>query len=70
MKIVYWSIYWNKYIAISNRTYDANVYIRELVHSSYQGIKRLFVFPYMSSDNITIENLYDKYFLPRLKIDN
>ena len=24
----------------------------------------------MSSDNITIENLYDKYFLPRLKIDN
>ena len=30
----------------------------------------MFVFPYMKGDNFTTENSYDKYFLPRLKIDN
>ena len=41
------SVYWNKYIVISNRIYNAIVQIRELLDSSYQGVKRLFVFPYM-----------------------
>ena len=41
------SVYWNKYVVISNRIYNANVPIRELLDSSYQGVKRLFVFPYM-----------------------
>ena len=50
------SIYCNKYKVISNKTYNANEYIRELLDSSYQGVKRLFVFPYMSGDNITTED--------------
>ena len=29
-----------------------------------------FFFPYMRGANLTIENSYDKYLLPRLKIDN
>ena len=36
-------IYWNKYKVISNKTYNVSGYIRELLDSSYQGIKRLFV---------------------------
>ena len=64
------SIYWKKIIVISNRTCDVNVYITELLDSSHQGVKRLFAFPYMRGDNFTTEVSYDKYFLPRLKIDN
>ena len=64
------SVYWNKYIVISNRIYNANVHIRELLDSSCQGVKRLFVFPYMRGDNFTTEVSCNKYFLPRLKIDN
>ena len=42
------SIYWNKYKVIDNTVVeiaDANVdkYIRELIDSSYQGVKRLFL---------------------------
>ena len=45
------SIYWNKYKGIDNtvvETADANVwkYIRELLDSSCQGVKRLFVLAY------------------------
>ena len=31
---------------------------------------RVFVFPYMRGANFTTENSYNKYFLPRLKLDN
>ena len=31
---------------------------------------RLFVFPYMRGANFTTENSYNKYFLPRSKLDN
>ena len=44
--------------------------IRELLDSSHQGVKRLFVFPYMRGDNFTAEVSYDKYVLRRLKINN
>ena len=46
------------------------MHIRELLDSSCQGVKRLFVFPYMRGDNFTTEVSCNKYFLPRLKIDN
>ena len=39
-------VYWNKYKAIPNKTYDKNHYIRELLDSGYQGVKRLFVLAY------------------------
>ena len=64
------SIYWNEYKVTSNKNYDANEYIRERLDASIQGVNKLFVFPYMKGDNFTTENSYDKYFLPRLKIDN
>ena len=44
------SVYWNKYKVIPNKEYNQNNYIRELLDSSYQGVKRLFVLAY---DNTT-----------------
>ena len=62
------SIYWNKYKIIF-KDYNENVYIRERLDASFQGVNKLFVLPYSSGDN-TNENSYRKYFLPRLKIKN
>ena len=64
------SIYWNEYKVTSNKNYDVNEYIRERLDASIQGVNRLFVFPYMRGANFTTESSYNKYFLPRLKIDN
>ena len=61
-------IYWNKYKIIF-KNYN-NEHIRERRDASFQGVNRLFVLPYASGDNITNENSYRKYFLPRLKIKN
>ena len=36
-------VYSNEYKIIPKKTYDKNDYIRELLDSSYQGVKRLFV---------------------------
>ena len=62
------SIYWNKYKIIF-KNYN-NEYIRERLDASFQGVNKLFVLPYASGDNITNENSYRKYFLPRIKIEN
>ena len=61
-------IYWNEYKVIPNKNYNANEYIRERLDASIQGVNRLFVFPYMRGNNLTTENSYDKYFLPRLTL--
>ena len=63
-------IYWNEYKVIPNKNYNANEYIRERLDASIQGVNRLFVFPYMRGNNLATENSHNKYFLPRLKIDN
>ena len=63
-------IYWNEYKVISNKNYNENEYIRERLYASIQGVNRLFVFPYMRSNNLATENSHNKYFLPKLKIDN
>ena len=63
------SIYWNQYKLLVNKTYNANEYIRELLDSSYQGVKRLFVFAYDNANGIT-PNSHKRYFLPRIKIKN
>ena len=63
-------IYWNEYKVIPNKNYNANEYIWERRAASIQGVNRLFVFSYMRGDNLTTENSYDQYFLPRLKIEN
>ena len=47
-------------------------YIRELLDSSYQGVKRLFVLAYnnKAGNNQVSVDSYKKYFLPRVKIEN
>ena len=62
-------IYGNKYKVIPNKNYKANEYVRKLVDSSCQGVKRLFVFPYNNAYGIT-EDSQRRCFLPRIKIEN
>ena len=49
--------------------HDAIGYIREFLHSSYQGVKRLFVLAYENANGVT-PNSHKRYFLPRIKIRN
>ena len=46
--------------------------IRELLDSSYQGVKRLFVLAYDNTegDNQVSVGSFKKYFLPRVKFEN
>ena len=64
------SIYWNEYKVVPNINYAENEYMREQLDASIQGVNRLFVFPYMRGDNFATEDSYNKYFSPRLQIDN
>ena len=69
-------IYWNKYKVTPNKIVeiaaaDSQYYIRELLDSSWQGVKRLFVLVYDNAagdDQVSLDS-YKKYFLPRIKID-
>ena len=70
-------IYWNEYKVIPNKiiksaVVDGEKYIRELLDSSYQGVKRLFVLAYNNTagnDQVSIDD-YKKSFLPRVKTEN
>ena len=71
------TVYWNKYKVIDNKLVeiaDNNEakYIRELLDSSWQGVKRLFVLAYNNKegDNKVSVDSFKKYFLPRVKIEN
>ena len=71
------SIYWNKYKVIDNilveiAANNEEKYIRELLDSSWQGVKRLFVLAYNNKegDNKVSVDSFKKYFLPRFKIEN
>ena len=70
-------IYWNEYKVISNKIVEIAAnnrerYIRELLDSSWQGVKRLFVLAYNNTtgNNQVSIDFYKKYFLPRVKIEN
>ena len=71
------SIYWNKYKVIYNilveiAANNEEKYIIELLDSSYQGVKRLFVFAYNNTEGynkISVDS-FKKYFLSRIKIEN
>ena len=65
-------VHWNKYKIISNKTYNDNDYIRELLDASYQGVKRLFVLAYRDRGgaNTITPDSHRRYFLPRVKIKN
>ena len=70
------AVHWNKYKVIDNKVVEiaaenGETYIRELLDSSYQGVKR-FVLAYdntAGNDQVSIDS-YKKYFLPRVKIEN
>ena len=56
-------VYWNKHKVIPNKIYNANNYIRELLHASYQGVKRLFVLSYNNTgDNPVTTNSHRRCF--------
>ena len=70
-------IYWNEYKVIPYKMVEiaannGEKYIRELLDSSWQGVKRLFIIAYdntQGNNQISIDS-YKKYFLPRVKIEN
>ena len=70
-------IYWNEYKVTPNKIVEISAandekYIRELLDSSCQGVKRLFVLAYNNTggnDQVSVDS-YKKYFLPRVKIEN
>ena len=71
------SIYWNKYKVIDNilvqiATANEEKYIRELLDSSYQGVKRLFILAYNNKEgaNKVSVDSFKKCFLARVKIEN
>ena len=66
------SVYWNKSKIIPNKTYDENDHIREMLDSSYQGAKRLFILAYRDRGgaNRNTADFHRKYFFPRVKIEN
>ena len=71
------TIYWNEYKVTPNKVVEIAAvnditYIKELLDSSCQGAKRLFVLAYNNAagnDQVSVGS-YKKYFLPRVKIDN
>ena len=67
--------YWNKYKIIPNKdevgTNDNPKYIRELLDSRYQGVRKLFIFAYDNTeDNREAVNSHQKNFLSRVKVEN
>ena len=70
-------IYWNEYKVTPNKIVEIAAvneekYIRELLDSSYQGVKRLFVLAYdnTAGDNQVSIDSFKKYFFPRVKIED
>ena len=71
------TVYWDEYKVIGNKIVEIAAnneekYIRKLLESSCQGVKRLFVLAYNNKegDNKVSVDSYKKYFLPRVKIEN
>ena len=70
-------IYWNECKVIPNKIVEIAAvneenYIRELLDSSFQGVKRLFVLAYNNTagtSQVSVDS-YKKYFLPRIKVEN
>ena len=65
-------VYWNKYKIVPDKKYDENDNIRELLDSSYQRVKWLFILTYRDqggANRVTADS-HRRYFLPRVKIEN
>ena len=62
------TVYWNEYKVIDNKVVEIAAnneekYISELLDSSWQGVKRLFVLGHNVLDNKVSVDSYKKYFL-------
>ena len=71
------SVYWKKYKVIDNKVVEITAaneekHIRDLRDSSYQGVTRVFVLSYdnAAGNNQISDDSFEKYFLPRVKIEN
>ena len=70
-------IYWNEYKVIPNKIVEIAAeheekYIRELLDSSWQGVKGLFALAYNNTEGnnqVSIDS-FKKYFFSRIKIEN
>ena len=70
-------IYWNECKVIPYKIVEIAVnngekYIRELLDSSWQAVKKLFVLAYNNKEGnneVSIDS-YEKYFFPRVKMEN
>ena len=70
-------IHWNEYKVTPKKIVEIAAvneeeYMRELLDSSCQGVKRLFVLAYENTANnnqVSVDS-YKKYFLPKVKIEN
>ena len=67
------TVYWNEYNVIGNEIVEIAAnneekHIRELLNSSCQGVKRLFVLAYNNNgdNNVSVDS-YKKYFFQELK---
>ena len=58
------SVHWNEY-RLAIKDYDTSTNIREKRDASFQGVNELFVLAYAYGDNVTNENSYRTYFLPK-----
>ena len=63
-------MYWNKCNIIPNKIDAASVFIREILDTTCEGVKRLFDLAYGRHNEDATENSHRKYFLPRLTIKN
>ena len=73
------SVYWNSYETKSAKVIEKGKNLYEVLNASFQGVKRLFVLPYVTaastaaggnSDNTAGIKSNKNYFLPRGKIEN
>ena len=71
------TVHWNGYKVIGNKIVEIAAnneekYIRELLDSSCQGVKRLFALAYNNKEcnNKVSVDSFKKYFLPRVKIED
>ena len=73
------SVYWNSYETKPAKVIEKGKNLYEVLNASFQGVKRLFVLPYVfaaptaaggNSDNTAGIKNNKKYFLPRGKIEN
>ena len=70
-------VYWNKYKVIDNKIIEitddnAAKHVRELLDSSSEGVRKLFILVYNIAvgDNQVSVDSHQKYLLPRVKIEN